>query len=93
MATICDEFEVWENWYNPIVNNVTDFNNEESIIFETYGSEFEYVKQCPIKKVWTWVDGDDGTYIISGLHFVNRIGYFITEKEWPSSMIIAYEKY
>lgn len=92
MTTICDEFEVWEQQYKPTINDITD-PDIGSLIFETYGSEFKYVKQCPIKKVWTWVDGDDGTYIISGLHFVNRIGYFITEKEWQSSMIIAYEKY
>jgi len=93
VTTICDEVEVWENWYKPIVNNVTDFNNEESILFETFGAEFERVLQCPVKNVWTWVDGSDGTYILSGLHFVNRIGYFITEEEWQSPMVIAYEKY
>jgi hypothetical protein len=29
--------------------------------------------------VWTYVDGDDGTYVTNGYHLVNRIGYFITE--------------
>jgi hypothetical protein len=28
--------------------------------------------------VWTWVDGNDGSYIVDGWHMVNRIGYFIT---------------
>lgn len=31
-------------------------------------------------KVWTLVDGDNGhIYVTEGFHFVNRIGYFITE--------------
>jgi hypothetical protein len=29
--------------------------------------------------VWTWVDGSDGTYIVNGYSFVNRIGYFVSE--------------
>jgi len=28
--------------------------------------------------VWTYVDGDSGTYVVKGMQFVNRIGYFIT---------------
>ena len=45
-------------------------------------------------KVWTWVDGGDGTYILSGRHYVNRIGFFVTEVEWDSAhMVVPYEKY
>jgi len=36
--------------------------------------------------VWTWVDGDDGSWIISGFHYVNRIGYFITEKPYTGEV-------
>lgn len=28
--------------------------------------------------VWTYVEGDHGTYVIDGAHYVNRIGYVIT---------------
>ena len=34
--------------------------------------------------IWTYADGDDGTYICSGYHVVNRIGYYISEKPVPS---------
>jgi hypothetical protein len=33
--------------------------------------------------VWTYVDGDGGTYIVDGYHLVNRIGYFITQNARP----------
>lgn len=34
-------------------------------------------------KLWTIVDGDDGgLYAVSGWHYVNRVGYLITEESW-----------
>src|SRR5580765_4047590 len=48
-------------------------------LFETYGDELEFVRQQDPQTVWTFVDGDDGDqYVISGFHFVNRIGYLIS---------------
>lgn len=48
-------------------------------LFETYGDEFEFVRRQPPGRVWTLVDGDDGDlYLISGLHFVNRVGYLLS---------------
>lgn len=91
MTTICDAVEVWENWYKPMTNKF--ISDDETKLFETYGEEFDFVFNSPEKKVWTWVDGSDGTYIVSGLHMVNRIGYFVTEEEWQSHMVVPYEKY
>lgn len=35
------------------------------------------------RHVWTLVDGDNGgSYLITGYHWVNRIGYVITEQPW-----------
>lgn len=34
-------------------------------------------------KLWTVVDGDDGgLYALSGWHYVNRVGYVLTEEDW-----------
>jgi hypothetical protein len=33
-------------------------------------------------RIWTEVDTEDGAIIVSGKHFVNRLNYFITEKEF-----------
>lgn len=73
----------WYNNFNPLPNKVISDN--ETYAYETYGSELYYVKEYDEKYVWTEVDGDYGTYIVSGFHLVNRLQYFITEKPWEDS--------
>lgn len=68
----------WEQKYIPKQNTFTDAG-WNGTMFETYGQELDYVMSQPEQNVWTWVDGDTGTWIINGIHHVNRIGYFITE--------------
>jgi hypothetical protein len=80
----CDE---WESKFVPIPNTYIS-NNDEScahLLYETFGDEHSHVLDTyndpnTWRNVWTLIDGDDGTYIVSGYHFVNRIGYYITEK-------------
>lgn len=58
-------------------------------LFETYGEELAYVREQDASQVWTLVDGDDGDlYVISGFHFVNRIGYLISEASIPANATI-----
>lgn len=86
MTTINDKaVDTWEAKYKPIKNHINPSagwgtDDEDGILFETYGDEFEFVREYNEKNVWTWVDGDNGTYIVTGLCMVNRIGYFITEE-------------
>lgn len=35
--------------------------------------------------VWTLVDGGDSCYVIPGWHFVNRLGYYVTERPWAEA--------
>ena len=72
-------YEAWEQTFKPIKNKITNGND---IHFETYGEEYEFVKAQDPKTIWTEVDGDSGTYIVAGWHFVNRIHYYITENPW-----------
>ncbi len=71
--------------YNPIANQLNpnasfDWGDEFGTLFETFGEELEFVLQQDSLNVWTIVDGDDGDlYVNSGLHFVNRIGYLISQ--------------
>jgi calcineurin-like phosphoesterase family protein len=59
-------------------------------MYETFGEEVEYVKQVPNNRIWTVVDGDgDDLIIIAGYHFVNRLGYLITNEAWEDE----YEEY
>lgn len=58
-------------------------------LFETHGEEFAFVKRYDPRKVWTLVDGDDGDmYLISGLHFVNRVGYLLSTVPVPENVTI-----
>ena len=75
-------YDYWHETYKPIKNTVSKYPDDSLIHFETYGDEFEFVQKADNKYIWTEVDGDEGTYILSGYHFVNRIHYYITEKPW-----------
>ena len=77
-----EEIQGWDAFaekYKPIKNH---FTNDNSYTFETYGDEVEFVKAQDPNKIWTWVDGDMSSLLIAGYHFVNRIGYHITEVPW-----------
>lgn len=55
------------------------FGEASGCLFETHGEELEFVTRQDPRKVWTLVDGDDGElYVVSGLHLVNRMGYFVS---------------
>lgn len=79
----------WEELFRP-VNNHLDENagwqddNGNGIMFETYGEQLDYVAEQNPHNVWTYTDGEDGTFIQSGLHVTNRIGYFVTENQWTA---------
>lgn len=81
-----------------------EFNDEFRIIanhlgaddtldmFDTHGEEFEFVRKRSNSHpgtVWTYMeDGSGGTMIGDGLHFVNRLGYIITET--PAEPLVTY---
>ena len=68
--------------FTPIKNHLVKDAAFEGCLFETYGTEVKHVSSQPDNRVWTWVDGDDGTYLVQGMAYVNRIGYLITEEEY-----------
>ena len=72
-------YNSWVDTFKPINNHLRKY---EDIAFETYGEEAEFVQKADNKYIWTEVDGDSGTYIIAGYHFVNRIQYYITQNPW-----------
>ena len=54
-------------------------------MYETFGEELEYIKTQSNNRIWTIVDGDDDDLlIIAGFHFVNRLGYLVTDTEWSN---------
>lgn len=57
-------------------------------MFETFGDDFEFVQKQPPHKIWTEMDfGDGKIHILNGMHFVNRVAYYVTKKAWHASHI------
>jgi hypothetical protein len=83
----------WESVYKPINNHIDPNSSWNGTMFETYGEEFDFVYAQSDANVWTWVDGDEGTWIISGRAYVNRIGYFVTELPHNGSVALQVDKY
>ena len=76
------KFYTYQSWFDnfkPITNSI---RNNGDFPFETYGDEMEFVRNTDPKFIWTEVDGDSGTYILAGYHYVNRIQYYITTNPW-----------
>lgn len=81
------QYPLVENHLNP--HATWGFVAGSGCLFETYGEEFEFVRRQDPATVWTLVDGDDGDwYILSGLHFVNRVGYLISREPVPAGTSI-----
>ncbi|CAB4121830.1 hypothetical protein UFOVP26_33 [uncultured Caudovirales phage] len=70
---------MWEEKYKPIKNHLDDNASFDGIMFETYGEELAFVKAQAPDTIWTYGEEDDKFYIQAGWHYVNRLGYFITE--------------
>lgn len=85
-APASDPYDVWMELYRPIKNDVTEPGEDapfEGTMFETFGREFERVRSTPDEYVWTYVSGDNNEGVITaGRHYVNRMGYFITQNPW-----------
>lgn len=80
------EYEDWVLSFKPVKNNNITAPNPpfDGTMLETYGEDYERVLReinaGRSNHIWTLISGDDGSTVISnGVHFVNRIGYFITE--------------
>ena len=82
----------WRKKYNPAANHLNENaswfdegegdENGRGVLFETFGEEYEFVSNSDYHKVWTYISTEDGEAIINGIHFVNRIGYFVCEFPW-----------
>jgi len=65
------------------------FDDARGCLFETFGEELDFVRKQDPSTVWTLVDGEDGDmYLLSGMHFVNRIGYLVSLAAIPEGVDI-----
>lgn len=80
----------WEEFveqYKPETNKFS--KDPDQLMYETYGQEVDYVASVDPHRVWTFLDSDGGSVTVEGMHYVNRIGYYVTEVPWIDST--AYE--
>jgi hypothetical protein len=68
------------DFFKPETNKFSKDPDQQ--MYETYGEEGDWVARFDPHYVWTYLDVEGGTVTVEGYHFVNRIGYFITEKPW-----------
>ena len=60
-------------------------------MYETNGSEHDQeklVNEIAPDRVWTVLDCEGKTIVANGYHFVNRMGYIITENPAPEGMYL-----
>ena len=80
----------FEKKYTLVKNHLDEHANYDGYQFETFGKELEYVlEQVKGNKVWTVIDCDGWYGITAGYHWINRLGYLITEEGWMDD----YEEY
>lgn len=78
-------YNEWKEKYNPIVDDC-----DNPWVYETYGPDLEIVKLIPENYVWTLIDeGDNNTYLLAGMHLVNRMLYIITNRCWERKGLTA----
>jgi len=82
-------YDDWLETYQPVPNPLTDSAPFDGLMFETFGPELAHIRDTPADRVWTLVEGDEDTlYVLSGFHFVNRLGYFIAEQARQPDAVI-----
>lgn len=82
-----EQYPLIPNHLNPSASWVV--GDGPGCLFETYGEELAFVRTQDPRRIWTLIDGyDGGLYVVSGYHFVNRIGYLLTKDPIPEDTVI-----
>jgi hypothetical protein len=73
----------WQRDFRPIMNGIDGSRGDDGTMFETFGPEVDFVRSQPPENVWTLLDCDGKLIVADGYHFVNRLGYYVTEVACP----------
>ena len=73
----------WAETYRPMPaasgDGGFDFGDGPTLLDWTQPADLALIKAAEEDRIWTVVDGDGGLVIVAGHHFVNRMGYIVTE--------------
>lgn len=75
-------WDAFEERYKPIQNHITNREEFNGWMFETYGADDDYIRtlaKTEPNRIWTIIDCDDDLIIVNGWHYVNRFAYVVTE--------------
>lgn len=79
-----------DEWFGIMTNPNNDSDELFSgRMYETYGADLKAVQAMYEKdpsRVWTYLECDGVWVIASGFHYVNRMGYFLSEKGLPANV-------
>lgn len=78
-------FKKWVDEFHPLTTGPSE-DPDEVRMLETYGDDLAEVLNSPSANIWTVVETDNGLWMISGYHIVNRFLYAITEKPVPKGV-------
>ena len=82
-----DQFPLLSNHLNRTASWV--IGDAGGCLFETYGEELAFIQRQAADCIWTLLDGEDGDlYVVSGCHFINRLGYLISHNPVPEGVTI-----
>ena len=76
----------WFKRYKPILSEPS----KDRYVWYADGADWEFIKNQPANRIWTLMDSDDSDemYIVNGLHWVNRVGHYVTEEPFEDDVII-----
>jgi hypothetical protein len=83
------EYQGWAEWeavFKPKKNHLRQY---DSLDYETYGEEYEYIQSLDPRYVWTSVQGDMADLLVAGVAYVNRLSYIVCENPWEDDMDTA----
>jgi len=82
-----NRYQLLENHIN--LNASWGYGDRPGCLFESFGDELNFVNQQDPQTIWTLIDGDNGDmYLISGLHFINRVGYLLSTSPVPKNTTV-----
>ena len=70
-------------------NPLDEFKPALSRMYETYGEDWEHIMSLDEHYVATLVEAGQREVLLTGIHYVNRIGYYILSSPWTQEGEIA----
>lgn len=85
-----DEWDAFVETYKPVQNTITNREEMDGCMFETYGADLDHVRAQPASHIVTVVEAEGGLFLGGGFRVVDRMAYLITENPVPDNLDVMY---